>query len=358
MARLSPYPLKVGAVRLSLAVHASNHADPHERETKMSTIRGSADPKFYAGLLPVEPSDEPPPLRPTILENDQFPNGQPSLGKRASRALSLFMMAFCIGVAATLAGQSSHGDAAREMIANSYPHLGWLAPRPLSTTQNAPGMIGLAAPAAPSFDQQQVNAMSLDPIRQSIDQISAGQEQIALSIDQIAKGIAAGQEQTTRSTDQIATSIAAGQEQITRSIDQITTSIAQVPSAKVGGITVESRADGASLQPTVRLDIKPTEAGPPQTSSERGKQFSAASGHDSSCLPSASTVRELHQGAWPSWTLQAPGHEGTMCWYASARPRARTHPRPAGLFGFPRRIVENEPPFFADYPGPFPRQRF
>ena len=299
----------------------------------MSTMRGSAE---YAGLLPVEPSDEPPPVRPTILENDQFPNGQPSLGKRASRALSLFLMAFCIGVAATLAGQSSYGDAAREMIANSYPHLGWLAPRPLSTTQNAPGMIGLAAPAAPSFDQQQVNAMSLDPIRRSIDQISAGQEQIALSIDQIAKGIAAGQEQKTRSTDQTATSTA------------------QAPS----DITVESRADGASLQPTVRLDIKPTEAGPPQTSSERGKQFSAASGHDSSCLPSASAVRELHQGAWSSWTLQAPGHEGTMCWYASARPRARTHPRPAGPFGFPRGIVENEPPFFADDPGPFPRQRF
>src|SRR5258708_20630721 len=293
----SPYPLKVGAVRLSLAVHASNHVDPHEGETKMSTIRGSADPKFYAGLLPVEPSDEPPPLRPTILENDQFPNGQPSLGKRASRALSLFLMAFCIGVAATLAGQSSYGDAAREMIANSYPHLGWLAPRPLSTTQNAPGMIGLAAPAAPSFDQQQVNAMALDPIRRSIDQISAGQEQIALSIDQIAKGIAAGQEQKTRSTDQTATSTA------------------QAPS----DITVESRADGASLQPTVRLDIKPTEAGPPQKSSRRGKQLAAASGHDRSCFPSASAVREHNQGAWPSSSFPAPGHEGTMCWYASPR---------------------------------------
>ncbi len=288
----------------------------------MSTTRGSAH--FYAGLLPVEPSDEPPPLRPTTLENDPFPNGQPSLRKRASRALSRFLITFCIGVAATLAWRS-YGDAARQMIANSYPLLGWLAPRPLPTAQNIPGMIDLAAPAAPSLDLQRLNAMSLDAMRQSIDWIAAGQEEIARSIDQIAKGIAAGQEQTTRSTDQIATSIAAGQEQITRSIDQITTSIAQVPSAKVGGITVESRADGASLQPTVRLDIKPTEAGPPQTSSEREKQFSAASGHDSSCLPSASAVRELHQGAWPSWTLQAPDHEGTMCWYASARPRARNH---------------------------------
>jgi hypothetical protein len=93
------------------------------------------------------------------------------------------------------------------MIANSYPLLGWLAPRPLPTAQNIPGMIDLAAPAAPSLDLQRLNAMSLDAMRQSIDWIAAGQEEIARSIDQIAKGIAAGQEQTTRSTDQTATHI-------------------------------------------------------------------------------------------------------------------------------------------------------
>jgi hypothetical protein len=46
--------------------------------------RGSAN---YAGLLPVELSDEPRPIRPTTLENERFPNGQPSLRERASRAL-------------------------------------------------------------------------------------------------------------------------------------------------------------------------------------------------------------------------------------------------------------------------------
>src|SRR5271169_1550374 len=35
----------------------------------------------------------------------------------------------------------------------------------------------------------------------------------------------------------------------------------------------------------------------------------------SSCLPSASAVRQEHPGSWPSWTLRAPGHEGTKCWY-------------------------------------------
>jgi hypothetical protein len=287
----------------------------------MSVISSSAR---YEGLLPFGPSDEPPPIRPTILENDPFPNGQPLFRKRASHGLFRFLPIFCVGVGTTLAWQS-YGDAAREMIANSYPQLGWLTPRPLSTAQNAPGMIGLAAPAGPSFDQRQGNAMSLDAIQQSVDRISAGHDQIMRSIDQIATKITTDHEQMTRSTDQIANSIAAGQEQITRSIDQIVTSSAQAPSAKASGLMVESQANGASLQPTARLEIKPTQAGPPQTPSERGKQLAAASGHDGSCFPSASAVLERHEAAWPSWTLKAPGHEGTMCWYASARPRQRDH---------------------------------
>src|SRR5260370_38977482 len=182
----------------------------------MSMVRGSA---HYEGLLPIEPSDEPPPLRPTILE-DPFPNGQPSLRKRASRALSRFLAIFCVGVGTTLAWQS-YGDAAREMIANSYPQLGWLAPRPLPIAQNVPGMIDLAAPAS-----QHLNAMSLDTMLPSIDRIAAGREEVARSIDQNAKGIAAGQDETARSIDQNANGIAAGQEDIARTINQITTAIA------------------------------------------------------------------------------------------------------------------------------------
>jgi hypothetical protein len=40
----------------------------------------------------------------------------------------------------------------------------------------------------------------------------------------------------------------------------------------------------------------------------------------SSCLPSASAVRQEHPGSWPSWTLRAPGYEGTKCWYPTTRP--------------------------------------
>jgi hypothetical protein len=75
----------------------------------------------------------------------------------------------------------------------------------------------------------------------------------------------------------------------------------------------------------VRLNIKPTCAKPPQILSEKGKPLSATSGHEPSCFPSASAVLQNHPGGWPTWTLRAPGHEGTMCWHAAARPRGSDH---------------------------------
>jgi len=171
-----------------------------------------AQPEFYAGLLPVEPSAEPPPARPPDLEGDQFPYGPPSLRKRASRALSRFLITFCIGVSATLTWQS-YGDAARDAIANSYSQLGWLAAQAGSVAQKAPNTM---APAVPSFDQQQLSAISLDlgAARQSIDRIAtsiaASQDEIARNVDRIAANIGAGQEQMTRSIDRIA----AGQEEL------------------------------------------------------------------------------------------------------------------------------------------------
>jgi hypothetical protein len=134
--------------------------------------------EFSTDPWPTEPSVDAP-LRPADLKNDWFPSKRPSRGKRASRALARFLITFCIGVAATLAWQS-YGDAAREMIASSSPQLAWLAPQAAPVAQTAPDMIAPAAPAAPSLDRQQLNAMSLGlaALRQSVDQLAAGQEQI------------------------------------------------------------------------------------------------------------------------------------------------------------------------------------
>jgi hypothetical protein len=128
-----------------------------------------------------------PAIRPVDLKNDRPPNRPPSHhGKRALRALVRFLIAFCIGVAFTLVWQS-FGDAAREMIAISYPQLGWLAPR--AEPVDAAKMI---APATPNFDQQRLS-LDLDAVRQNIDRIAITQEQISRRVDVLA----AHQEQMT-----------------------------------------------------------------------------------------------------------------------------------------------------------------
>jgi hypothetical protein len=43
------------------------------------------------------------------------------------------------------------------------------------------------------------------------------------------------------------------------------------------------------------------------------------------CFSSANEVRQEKPGAWPSWTLRAPGHGGTKCWYATTRAAAHDH---------------------------------
>jgi len=169
----------------------------------MNAMSSPTQSEFYAGVSPVEA----PAVSPADLKNDRSPNGRQSPRKRALPTVSSLLIALCIGVAATLAWQS-YGDAAREMIANAHPQLGWLAPQGEPVTQNAPVAVAVAAPAAPAFDQQQLKAIAIDL------------EAMRRSIDRIAPGIVAGQEQMARSIDRIATT----QEQLTRTVDQLTAS--------------------------------------------------------------------------------------------------------------------------------------
>jgi chromosome segregation ATPase len=109
----------------------------------------------------------------------------------------------------------SYGDAARRIIASSYPRLGWLAPSPAPITRSATDMTSLAAEAAPPPVQQRLNAMSLDleAVRRSVDRLLIAQEQITRDVNQLM----AGQEQITRDAAQLM----AGQEQITRDAAQL-----------------------------------------------------------------------------------------------------------------------------------------
>jgi hypothetical protein len=156
---------------------------------RMNDIPNPAQFQSSKGSLPVPHVDW------ADLKSDDFPSGRPSLQRRSLRALTRFLITFCVGIAATLAWQS-YGDAARQIIASSYPQLGWLAPQPAPTAQNAPDVIAPTAPAAASPDQPQLSAMSLDvdAVRQSLDRIAAAQEQMTRNVDQLA----VGQEQMTR----------------------------------------------------------------------------------------------------------------------------------------------------------------
>jgi hypothetical protein len=118
------------------------------------------------------------------------------------------------------------------------------------------------------------------------------------------------------------------------------------PSAQGEDIMAESRAEpeiqATPSQPAARLDIKSGDARslppPPGTSARQVSNRNGADAvldaqstsrvHTSTCLPSASAVRQDHPGAWPSWTLHALGHQGTKCWYAGNTTR-RTKPEGA-----------------------------
>ena len=107
----------------------------------------------------------------------------PSLGGRASRGLARFLIIFCTGVAATLAWQS-YGDAARGMIANSYPQLSWLAPQTAPLTQTASETPASAAAPSPELEQLKEMSSAFATMRQRVDQLAASQQQMA---DGIAK---------------------------------------------------------------------------------------------------------------------------------------------------------------------------
>ena len=137
--------------------------------------------------------------------------------KRSSRGFTRYVLAICIGVAATLAWQS-YGDAAKQMFAAEAPELGWSpetkqmianwveqlgwtkppaspAVRSSATetlqaapvAQTAPAAVAPSVPVAPSIDPAEVHqiAMDLTALRQTVAQITAGQDQIAREVDRL-----------------------------------------------------------------------------------------------------------------------------------------------------------------------------
>jgi len=123
---------------------------------------------------------------------------RPSLGKRASRRLVRFLIVFSIGACTTLAWQW-YGDAARAMIATSWPQLASLAPEPTpAPEQTAPAQIAAAPQVTISPELQQLKEdlaqlkqelqqlkeipAALASLQQSVDRLAGSQQQIAGTI--------------------------------------------------------------------------------------------------------------------------------------------------------------------------------
>jgi hypothetical protein len=109
----------------------------------------------------------------------------------------------------------------------------------------------------------------------------------------------------------------------------------KAPLSKATDITVESRIEPEATDTAVESPIQskvqtaplqPTENGievrPPQTLPQKEGRSLTPSQDTSTCFPSASAVRQNFPEARPSWTLRAPGHEGTRCWYPTKRTTA------------------------------------
>jgi hypothetical protein len=137
-------------------------------------------------------------VRPRGSRIEWQPRGQePVLG----HALTLFLIAFCAGVVATLVWQSYAG-AAREMIASTSPRLGWLAPPAAE-----------AVPAVPSPDQEILKAISFDitGVRQHLDEIAT---QLTVDHEQMTRDLTG----VRQHLDEIATQFTVDHEQMTRDL--------------------------------------------------------------------------------------------------------------------------------------------
>ena len=208
---------------------AKDRTDAEEALSKVAHVasdlrRPTARSDFSAGPRVTEPSLDPT-LRPAGLNSAPLLTDRPSLGRRTSRSLARFLVATCVGVSATLAWQS-YGGMAKQMIANSAPQLSWLLLPPSAMNPPSKGEVAVeqpsppgvqasvpqaasaqagavtlttsettasTAPTAPSPELPQLEAMAHDlaALRQSVEQLAAGQEQMARDI---AKLQTAGQD--------------------------------------------------------------------------------------------------------------------------------------------------------------------
>ena len=127
-----------------------------------------------------------------------------SLRHDASRRFLLLALAFCLGIAATVAWQS-YGEVTRAMVANSWPQLAWLRPQPTPVQLIRAEMAAVTPPSvlASAELQQLQNEMqqlssAIADLRRSVasglanvgqavlHEVGVGQQQLATEIGRLA----------------------------------------------------------------------------------------------------------------------------------------------------------------------------
>jgi hypothetical protein len=150
------------------------------------------------------------------LTQSEFSPGEPITNnpfraRPASRGFARYVLAICIGVAATLAWQS-YGQATKQIIATRAPELGW-SPEAKQRIARLVGQLGWTKPAdpenaaarpdvpettqaanaaltarvGPSLDPQQAHQIALDlaALRQTVEQVAASQTKMADEINNL-----------------------------------------------------------------------------------------------------------------------------------------------------------------------------
>jgi hypothetical protein len=124
--------------------------------------------------------------------------------RRGSRTFTRYVVAILIGVAATLAWQS-YGDAAKRVVATSAPKLAWSPEakqmiaswvQQLGWTKSPAGSEKIAAPVAQtapttSLDSEKVQqtAQNLVAVRETVQELAAGQKQVMREIDKLESAV-------------------------------------------------------------------------------------------------------------------------------------------------------------------------
>jgi hypothetical protein len=201
---------------LSLAPSAREDLAKLARAGALGTSRSSrpAEAAFSAGSRVAEPS-----LGQTFSLSKPI-NGrslreEPSLGRRALRRISRFLLTACIGVAATLAWQS-HGDAARQIVVDWAAQRGWSSwlsmvglpsdldvarrdvtpPTPAQVPNAEPTRPETVAAAPPIAPQLEAMAQDSAAIRQRLEQIATTQEQLAQDMVKLQNAVQEIQQKT------------------------------------------------------------------------------------------------------------------------------------------------------------------